>query len=243
MRKKVNILDVRVDNLTVEELEAGIMDFAASKGVKVVMYANANSINLAKRDVKFREILNSADILHSDGWGVIWASRFFKTPLKEKIVVTDFFVDFCEKLAKRGLNIYLLGGKPGVAEKAKARLRQAAPSLNIVGENHGYFDEKHDKELVNKINDSRPDILIVGMGTSRQEKWIYRNRHHLQASLCWAVGGLLDFISGEIKRAPAWMCNTNLEWLYRLYREPQRLWKRYLMGNLIFTLRVAKIVR
>lgn len=240
MRTKIDILGVRVDNLTVGEFKEDIIDFATSKRPKTIMYANANNINITQKDKGYQEIINSADILHSDGWGIVWASKFLGTPLKEKIVVTDFFVDFCEELAKKKIRLYLLGGKPGVTEKAKEKLQQKIPSLNIVGEHHGYFYREDDKEIVNKINNCRPNILLVGMGTPKQEEWTYYNRNRLNVSLCWAVGGLFDFISGRIKRAPLWMLHCHLEWLGRLYQEPKRLWRRYLIGNSVFIFRVLK---
>lgn len=128
----------------------------------------------------------------------------------------------------------------GSTEKVKEKLQQKIPSLNIVGEYHGYFDKENNKEIVNKINNCRPNILLVGMGTPKQEEWIYQNHYHLNVSLCWAVGGLFDFISGKIKRAPLWMLHCHLEWLYRLCQEPKRLWKRYIVGNLKFIYRVLK---
>ena len=164
-----------------------------------------------------------------------------KTPLIEKIVVTDLFIDFCEELAKMRLSIYFLGSKPGVALEAKTKLQQIIPSLNIVGVGHGYFDEENEQEVVDEINNCRPDILVVGMGTPKQEAWIYYNRKRLNVPLCWSVGGLFDLISGRIKRAPIWMRKYHLEWLNRLLQEPRRFWKRYLLGNPLFFIRILKV--
>jgi N-acetylglucosaminyldiphosphoundecaprenol N-acetyl-beta-D-mannosaminyltransferase len=136
--------------------------------------------------------------------------------------------------------MYFLGGKPGVAQKARQKLQARIPALTITGECQGYFDIGAEERIIEKINNAKPDILVVGMGTSKQEKWIYRNRHRLNVPLCWAVGAVFDFISVRIERAPYWMRKINLEWLYRLYREPKRLWKRYLLGNPIFIFRVLK---
>lgn len=241
MDKRNGILGINIANLTAKELKARIIDFATSHKQRIILYANVNSINLAQKDNEFRNILNSADLLHCDGWGVVWGSRVLKVPLKEKIVVTDFFVKFCEELAERKVSLYFLGGKVGAVEKAKEKLQQEIPLLHVAGLSHGYFDEKDEARIVNDINNSRADILVVGMGTPKQEGWIYRNQHRLNVSLCWAVGGLFDFISGGIKRAPSWMLHCHLEWLYRLFREPKRLWRRYLEGNMIFVYRILKI--
>jgi len=240
LKPKVDICKIQVDNLTAEELKQSILTYAASEVVKTIMYVNANSVNLAHSEKKYRDFFNSANILHPDGWGIIWASRFLKTPLPEVIVVTDFFMDCCQELAKKKISIYLWGGEEGVAEKARNELIKQNPALNVVGASCGYFKKEEEDGLIEAINRSQPDILIIGMGTPRQEEWIYRNKYRLDVSLCWAVGGLLDFISGRRKRAPRWMRKLNLEWLCRLYQEPSRLWKRYLLGNLLFVVRVIK---
>lgn len=106
MRKKLDILGVKVDSLTIEELKEDIIDFVTSKVPKTIMYVNAKCINITQKDKGYQEIINSADILHPDGWGIVWTSKFLGISLKEKIVVTDFFVDFCEELAKRKIRLY-----------------------------------------------------------------------------------------------------------------------------------------
>ncbi len=241
MSEKVEILGIKINNINAEEFKNDIIDSVISGIPKVIMYTNANSVNLAQADKRFKEILNSADILQPDGWGVIWASRFLRTPLKEKIVVTDFFIDFCRRLAQKDISLYLLGGRTGVAKQAKEKLEQMIPGLRVRGERHGYFDAHENNRIIDEINRSKADILLVGMETPRQEKWIYDNRLYLTAKACWAVGGLLDFISGRIKRAPQRMLDHHLEWLYRLGREPLRLWKRYLLGSPLFVCRVLKL--
>jgi exopolysaccharide biosynthesis WecB/TagA/CpsF family protein len=240
MQKITDILGVGIVNLSASELRAQIMDFAVVGKAKIVLYVNANSINLAVKDANFRKMLNSADILHADGWGVILASHMVKGQLKERIVITDFFVDFCEELSKEKMSLYLLGGQPGIAEQAKLRLQQGNPALNIVGQSHGYFKPEDNEKVIAEINNCRPDILIVGMGTPKQEKWIYDNRNRLNVPLCWAVGGLFDFISGNLKRAPKLLCDWHLEWLFRLLQEPKRLWKRYLISSPLFLIRVFR---
>lgn len=236
MRKKIDILGVKVDNLSKEELQENISELKT----KTVMYVNANSINIAQKDREYKEILNSADIVYPDGQGVIWAARVFGYRLKERMTAADFFYQVCKKISKKKIKLYLLGSHPGIAKKVKERLKQNIPLLNVIGTHHGYFDKEEEKRIVGEINNLKPDILVVGMGTPKQEEWIYYNRHCLSVSLCWAVGGLFDFISGKIKRAPRWMLHCHLEWLSRLLQEPKRLWKRHTVGNLIFVYRVLK---
>lgn len=240
MQDKIDIFGVKVDNLTIEELKEDIIDFATSEVPKTIMYANANSINIAQKNREYKNIINTADIVYPDGQGVVWASRVFGNYLKERMTAADFFYQLCRKIAKKEIKLYLLGSQPGITEEVKKRLAQTFPLLNIVGTYHGYFDKEEEEGIIDTINNCRPNILLVGMGTPKQEEWIYYNRYRLNVSLCWAVGGLFDFISGKIKRAPLWMVHCHLEWLYRLCQEPKRLWRRYLIGNLIFVFLILK---
>jgi N-acetylglucosaminyldiphosphoundecaprenol N-acetyl-beta-D-mannosaminyltransferase len=240
MRPKTDILGIKVDNLTAEELKNRILGILTSKNRGYIIYANVNSINLAGSDPELRNILNSSGILYPDGYGVMLASKILGNTFREKITSTDFFINFCEELAGKNISMYFLGGKPGVAQKARQKLQASIPALTITGECHGYFDTEAEEKIIEKINDARPDILVVGMGTPKQEKWIYHNRHRLNVPVCWAVGAVFDFISVSIARAPCWLRKINLEWLYRLSREPKRLWRRYLLGNPLFVFRVVK---
>jgi exopolysaccharide biosynthesis WecB/TagA/CpsF family protein len=136
----------------------------------------------------------------------------------------------------------LLGSESGVARLAAEKLLARFPKLRIVGAESGFFDENEEKALIERIRAASPDILVVGMSVPRQELWIKRHIDTLSVPVCWGVGALLEFVSGRTKRAPSWMRNCGLEWLYRLVLEPARLWRRYLLGNVQFALRVFLLV-
>lgn len=234
--KKIGILGVSVDILNRMDLE----EIISRAQVRTIFYANANTVNIAQRDRELLDILNSADIVWPDGYSIVWAAKFLNYPIKERLPVADFFFKLCEKLSEKKFKIFLLGGKDTIAEKAKIKLKQNIPLLEIAGVHGGYFKKEEEIEVIDKINNSHADILLVGMGTPKQEKWIYYNRNRLNVPLCWAVGALFDFVSGKSKRAPNWMLDAHLEWLYRLCKEPKRLWRRYILGNPLFVYRILR---
>jgi N-acetylglucosaminyldiphosphoundecaprenol N-acetyl-beta-D-mannosaminyltransferase len=161
-------------------------------------------------------------------------------PLLENLNGTDMLPYLCENAVKNRFRIFLLGAQPGVAEKAKANLIKKFNGLQISGTQHGYFGKEEEQKVIEKINKSKTDILLVALGVPKQEKWICGNLSKLQVKVAMGVGGLFDFYSGKIKRAPRWMREVGLEWLYRVLQEPKRMWRRYIIGNPLFLLRVIK---
>lgn len=151
---------------------------------------------------------------------------------------TDFFPRLCERAANTGLKLYLLGGLPGVAALAAQAMQKRYPKLIIAGTRDGYFDHTQESDVINSINLSGADILLVGMGAPKQELWLARHRGQLQPSVCMGVGGLFDFYSGRIPRAPVWMREIGMEWAWRIAQEPGRMWRRYIVGNPLFLYRV-----
>ena len=140
----------------------------------------------------------------------------------------------------RWQSVYLLGSEPGVAADAAERLHRWYPPLDVAGTHHGYFElgSEHDERVIEDINARRPDIVLVGMGSPKQELWVQRNAHRVDTDVLWTVGALFDYVSGRVPRAPAWLADNGLEWIFRLAIEPQRMWRRYLLGNPVFVSRV-----
>lgn len=204
-----------------------------------VTYLNAACSNLAATHPNYREILRSANLVYADGQAIVWASRWLGTPLPERVNAADFFISFCRRAAAEGLRLFFLGSYPGVAAKAAANVVAEVPELIICGADHGFFAGEGE-EVIAAINNARPDILIVGMGVPRQECWVWRHRHELQVPTIWCVGALFEYFSGYRRRAPVWMRKAGLEWLFRLALEPTRLWRRYIIGNVVFLWRVGK---
>ena len=192
------------------------------------------------KDISYYKILRRADYIFPDGIGINIAAKMLHNPLLENLNGTDMLPFLCENAVKNNFKLFLLGAKPGIAKKAKQNLERKYPGLQISGSKHGYFKPEQLDEVIKKINSTRTDILLVAMGVPRQEKWIEQNLAKLDVKLAMGVGGLLDFYSGNIKRAPRWMREVGLEWLYRLFQEPGRMWKRYIIGNPVFLMRIIK---
>jgi N-acetylglucosaminyldiphosphoundecaprenol N-acetyl-beta-D-mannosaminyltransferase len=205
-------------------------------GKATILYVNAHCMNVQYRDPAYKHILANADVVYCDGMGVVLAARLTGQAIPERMTGADWIEDLCRVAVERDLSLYLVGGAPEAVQGAAARLCKRYPGLGIAGTKDGY---DIGPDTIAAINEARPDILLVGMGTPRQEKWIARNRLALDVPVVWAVGGLFDFVSGRIPRGPRWMTQHGLEWLCRLIVEPRRLWRRYLLGNPRFLLRVV----
>ena len=239
-RDFITLLDIRIDRLDLAGLMNRIDEFLNSGQRFRVMYVNIHCMNIAWNDLEYKKIINSADLVYCDGSGVVIGSRILGFNLPQRMTGADWIFDLCELSEKRGYSIYLLGGEPGVAENAMDNLITKFPKLKIVAAHHGYFDESYNRHLIDKINSAMPDILLVGMGSPKQEKWINENFGKLNARIVWGVGALMDFVTGKVSRAPKWMLDNNLEWLHRLIMEPGRLWRRYILGNPVFFCRILK---
>ncbi len=196
-------------------------------------FVNADCLNQAFRNREYASLLNSADRVWADGVGAAIAALWNKTPVPDNVNGTDMLPHLC----RSGYRIYLLGAAPGVAEAARERLSREYPEARIVGAEHGYFEDGG-AEAVGRINDAKADILLVAMGVPRQEFWIAEHLDRLDCGVAIGVGGLLDFASGRIPRAPLILRRMKLEWAFRLYQEPARLFRRYIIGNPQFLFRV-----
>lgn len=240
--RHVNILGVGVNEISLDDLLDFIIHAAERRQCVVVANANVQAINLASRQRWFQNFLNGCEVVFCDGFGVRWAARFLYGARLHRHTPPDWFPLLAQQCAQRGLSIYLLGAKPGVAEQAAAVLRNAAPGVQIAGAHHGYFDRSPDsieqQALLQEINQLQPHILAVGFGMPMQERWIQENRAVLNVGVFLPVGAMFDYLTGTTPRAPRWMTDHGLEWLGRLVIEPRRLWKRYILGNPIFIWRV-----
>jgi N-acetylglucosaminyldiphosphoundecaprenol N-acetyl-beta-D-mannosaminyltransferase len=200
---------------------------------KLVFSSNGQGISLAGTDPTFADAMSRADVIHADGMSVVIASRLLtKRPLPERICTTDFFHDAASAAVTSGLSFFLLGGTEPQNEAAYEAVRTQYPDLRIAGRHHGFIDERTEEHVCAKIVASRTDVLWVALGKPRQEFWSVRNRHRL-SGVGWikTCGGLFSYITNDVPRAPAWMQNSGLEWLYRTMQEPTRLTLRYLLTN------------
>lgn len=229
---KTDVLGVQYDNITMEEAIAAGRAFLTGTKTAYCVTPNAEMAYEALRDEQFCNVLNSADLVLPDGAGVVLGAKILKTPLKQKVAGIEFaqnMLSVCEELGSR---LYLLGSKPGVAELAAEKMLEKHPELIICGTADGYFSGE--AEVIRKINDAAADVVYVCLGAPKQENFMFRHRDELNVRLMAGLGGTLDGIAGTVKRAPKWMIKLQLEWLYRLMKEPRRLGRMMRLPKFVF---------
>lgn len=233
----LHLFGIRITNSTMQECVEWIIDKIETNRQTSVGFVNADCLNKAYTDDSYHQTLRKLDRVYPDGIGVRLAAQLFNNGLADNINGTDLFPRLCEKISDHGHSIFLLGAKPGVAESVAENMRKQYPDLIVAGCHHGYFDASSDQEVIDKINSSGANVLFVAFGAPKQENWIEQNRERLNPQVMLGVGGLFDFNSGNISRAPVWLREVGLEWTWRLMQEPGRMWRRYLVGNFIFMTR------
>ncbi len=238
MRKTVEILGVHIDNMTMQETLEKAKALLKTEGVSAIYTPNPEIIMAAYQEESFRVILNEADICCPDGIGVVYASRMLKKPVPERVPGYDVTCALLKSIAKTGEGVFLFGAKPGVAELAKTKLEERYPGLVVSGTHDGYFQEEEEADIVRQINQSGAKLLLVCLGAPKQEKWIHKHKKDLKVNLCMGVGGSLDVFAGTVKRAPELFIKLNLEWFYRLCKQPSRIGRFMALPKFILT--VAK---
>ena len=226
--ERVYIHGIRIDTLTREQASARLCRMLSENALKAqaIFTPNAEMIYRGVRHPEFAAVLNSSALNTADGVGTVWAARRLGTPLPERIAGIELGEEALRLAAQKALPVFLLGGKSGVAYRAAAKLRQRYHGLNIVGTHHGYFDveEAQNQEVINAIRAAAPKLLIVCLGSPRQEKWIIDNRDSLDGvNVVMALGGSLDVWAGDVRRAPALLQKAGMEWLWRILCSPTRL--------------------
>jgi len=237
-RERINIFGVLIDRIDYNEACRRVEKFLQTYGRKVIVTPNAEIIMAARKDINLAEMLNRADICLPDGVGVVIASRIFGNPLAERTTGFDFMLKILKMAEKQSLSVFLLGGKPDVAEKAAAKIKEMFPRIRIAGTHHGYFNEKEENKIIDIINDKEPDIVLVAMGFPKQEKFMIENRDKLKFRVSMGVGGSFDVLSGNVSRAPIIMQKAGLEWLHRLITQPWRF--KRMMVLPLFLIEVIK---
>jgi N-acetylglucosaminyldiphosphoundecaprenol N-acetyl-beta-D-mannosaminyltransferase len=241
---EVNILGVRFHDISTEETLRQINTFMGNGGQYQICIPNVDCVMLAQKDRDFFRILNHAHLSVPDGMGVVYASRFLGTPLKENVKGRILVIHVCRLASERGYSVFLMGGEPGIPARVAEVLTQQFPELNVVGTlspSFGFQDNpKENDAIIRELRETNPDILFVGLGAPKQDKWIAENLSKTDIKVALGIGGTFDIVSGRIKEAPRWMTDVGLEWLFRLTREPGRLWKRYLIRDPKFFLKIVE---
>lgn len=228
---RIKFLNTFVDNITMEEAVQRIDELISQRNSSYVVTPNLDHIVIMEKDKEFHEIYNNADLVVTDGKPLIWISKLLGTPIKEKISGSDLFPKMCGMCANRGYSIFILGAAEGVADKAAENLKASYSELNIVGTYSppiGFENNEIElKKIALLIEQTRPDVLAVSLGSPKGEKFIYRHLKEYNIPLSISIGATIDFEAGNVKRAPKWMADHGFEWLYRITQDPKRLIKRY----------------
>ena len=218
---RIDVLGVGFDNITMDQAVAEGVRLMDTAGAHYVVTPNPEIVETCRQDGEAMEAVTGADLVLADGIGVIYGAKLLGTPLKGRVTGIGFAQGLMERMAGGGRSLYLLGAKPGVAERAAENLARQYPGLQIAGTHDGYFSE--DGPVTEDIRASGADVVFVCLGAPKQEKWMRRNGEAAGAHLMVGLGGCLDVFSGEVKRAPAVFQKLGLEWLYRLAANPSRI--------------------
>jgi N-acetylglucosaminyldiphosphoundecaprenol N-acetyl-beta-D-mannosaminyltransferase len=237
---RILLLGIPIDNLTLDEAVEAVVRRPVGQGSAQVCFVNADCVNIAFRHDGYRNLLSRSHLVLGDGIGVKLAGKILNNNIRQNVNGTDFFPRMCSELERRQLSIYLLGGKPGVAEDVGRWIGVRYPALRVCDCQHGYFCPAEEPAIVRRIAASGAQVLLVAFGAPKQDLWIQKNLNELKVPIVMGVGGLFDFYSGRIPRAPVWMREIGFEWLYRFLQEPRRMWRRYFVGNVIFLFRVLR---
>jgi N-acetylglucosaminyldiphosphoundecaprenol N-acetyl-beta-D-mannosaminyltransferase len=234
------LFDIEVQTAPPADLLRRILAHTEDSHPHRVTYVNAHVLNQSFSNPELRDALQSSDIVYCDGYGVRLAARLIGRPIPYRMTGADWIWGVASLCQASGRSLYLLGSDPGASSEAAAALRRWYPRLRVLGTHHGYFEpgSAHSDRVLEHISENRPDILLVGMGTPQQELWVDRHFDRIEAGVVWTVGALFDYLAGRTPRAPHWLSDNGLEWIFRLAVEPRRMWRRYLLGNPAFLYRV-----
>ncbi len=232
---RINVLGVGFDNITMEQAEAEGVRLMDTPGAHYAVTPNPEIVEVCREDQEALEAVNGADLVLADGIGIIYGAKMLGTPLKGRVTGIGFAQAIMARMAENGKTLYLLGAKPGVAEKAAENLQRQYPGLRIAGTHDGYFQE--DGPVIEAIRESGADVVFVCLGAPKQEKWMRKNGEATGAHLLVGLGGCLDVFSGEVQRAPEVFQKLGLEWLHRLVKNPSRIGR--MMKLPLFLIHVA----
>ncbi len=240
---RFHVLGVRVDAMQIPDVIARVERWIDSgERGRFIAFTGMHGIMEARQDPRFREVLAAADLVVADGMPLVWLGRLRGFPMKRRVYGPDFLLAFCCVSADAGYRHFFYGGAPGVPEELARRLRRRFPALRVAGTLSPPFRALTPAErdrIRREINEARPDVVWVGLGTPKQEAWMFENRDGLDVPVLLGVGAAFDFHTGRVRQAPVWVREHGLEWSWRLLSEPRRLWRRYLVQGSRFVFSVG----
>ena len=233
--EKQQLLNTYISNVTMEETILSIENMIHDGGRHYIVAVNVDVMMKIEKDSYLKEITDNADMVLVDGKPLVWIAKWHGHPVKAKISGSDLVPVLCSRAAERGYTVFILGGKEGIAALAKERLEERLPNIRIVGiyaPPLGFEQNERELQKINHlISAVHPDLLIACFGCPKQEKWIYENYHKYDAKVSICAGATVDFLAGNVRRAPEWMSEHGLEWLYRFFQEPRRMFRRYFIED------------
>jgi len=238
----VNILGVNVSPVSFAGVLEMVDSWIQTGSKKYICCTPVSSVMAAHGDKKVRHAINGAGLVVPDGMPIVWIVRLAGFPSQDRVYGPDLLLSACTLSEEKGYSHFFYGGEPGIPERLVGNLKQQFPSLKVAGTYCPPFrplTAEEDRSIVDVINRNSPDIVWVGLGSPKQDLWIAEHYQRLEAKVCIGVGAAFDFHAGRIKQAPRWMQRNGLEWAYRLWQEPRRLWRRYLIGNPLFLFLIA----
>ncbi len=237
---KLHMLAIRIDNFTMAEAIETILQWLGEPTLNQICFVNADCANIAFRDAEYLKVLNNCRLCFADGVGLKMAGKLLGQNIAQNVNGTDMFPLLCKSLAQTEFKLYLLGARPEVVEGVANWVQTNYPNVKLCGYHHGYFTPEEEAQVIQEIKNLGTHLLLVAFGAPKQDAWIGQNLEKTGVKVGIGVGGLFDFYSGRIPRAPVWMREIGMEWFYRFLQEPGRLWKRYFVGNAVFLYRVLK---
>ena len=239
-KNRIDVLGCGIDPLTLSETVATVDDLVQARIPVQHFFVNAATVLMLRKDVRLRGIVQSCRVVNADGQSVVWASKALGRPLPERVAGPDLLDALLTLAETRRYRTYFLGARQDVIESLVARLHHTHPHLVVAGYRNGYWHSNQSDEVVLDVRRARPDILIVGITSPLKDYWLAENLRAMAVPFSIGVGGCFDLLVGKLQRAPLWMQNAGMEWLFRLIQEPARLWRRYLPGNTVFVALVAE---
>ena len=237
------LLGIPIANITMQRALEIIWTSLERSHTSEIHFVNAHCINVAAKNPTYLSLLRQSTAIFADGSGIRKAGVRLNHPIVDNVNGTDLFPLLCSECKKTNKKLFLLGGKPDVANKCATWANEYVQGNIIAGFSDGHLLKKDTSTLLHQINESKADILLVGMGVPTQELWLHEHLSKINSKVVMGVGGLFDYYSGTIRRSPKWMRKIGIEWVWRLMMEPKRMWKRYIIGNIEFLLRIEKIRR
>lgn len=234
--QKQPLMATHVNNLTLAETAEAIGQFIEERRKAYVVEVNVDVMIKIENDEELRRITEDADLVLVDGQPLVWVAKLYRRPVREKVSGSDLSIELCRMAAEKGYTVFILGGKEGIADQAKEKMEAQYPGLQVVGTCAPPLGFEKDEAELAKVRQAisavSPDIVLCCLGCPKQEKWIDANWRDIDARVFLCAGATVDFLAGNVKRAPAWISRIGMEWFYRFLKEPRRLFKRYFIDDM-----------